>query len=104
MEQQTLESNAAARQPAVPLQPVIDPAGWTAEEMGKTGDWVYQLSATETGEIAEAVEGVKKRGIPIIDIRREDFPLPSFGPALEEFRREILHGRGFKILRGVPVA
>ena len=104
MEQHTFESNPIARQPAVPLQPVIDPAGWTAEEMRSTGDWVYQLSATEIGEIAEAVEGVKKRAIAIIDIRREDFPLPSFGPALDDFRREILHGRGFKTLRGVPVA
>ena len=37
------------------------------------------------------------------DIRREDFPLPTLGPALERLRAEVLNGRGFVLLRGMPV-
>ncbi|HEX6720244.1 MAG TPA: TauD/TfdA family dioxygenase, partial [Burkholderiaceae bacterium] len=37
-------------------------------------------------------------------IGRADFPLPTLGPALERLRAEVLNGRGFVLLRGVPVA
>lgn len=36
-------------------------------------------------------------------MRREDFPLPSLGPKLEAIQHEVTWGRGFALLRGVPV-
>lgn len=34
---------------------------------------------------------------------RDAFPLPSFGDKLRELAAQVSHGRGFQILRGVPV-
>lgn len=36
-------------------------------------------------------------------IRKEDFPLATLGPYLEEIRDEVVKGRGFALIRGVPV-
>lgn len=34
---------------------------------------------------------------------REQFPLPTLGPVLEAVREEVVNGRGFALIRGVPV-
>ena len=36
-------------------------------------------------------------------LRREDFPLPTLGLRLKRILTEVLDGRGFILLRGIPV-
>lgn len=91
------------REPATPMRPLVDPAGWTAADLAASDDWVYLLSRTELAELAAAVAGVEARGLDIKDIGRDDFPLPTLGPALRSLRDELLEGRGFLLIRGVPV-
>jgi hypothetical protein len=93
-----------ARQPAAPMQPLVDPAGWTGEELAAAADWIYRLSAAEIGELESAVASVRRQGMEIRRIGRDDFPLPTLGPALLRLRDELLEGRGFVLVRGVPVA
>lgn len=33
----------------------------------------------------------------------KDFPLPTLGPKLKQFTEEVVNGRGFQFIRGVPV-
>ena len=70
---------------------------------GREAEWSYRLSSAEIAEIEAALTSVRSRGINIADIRREDFPLPRLGPVLDRLRAEVLEGRGFVLLRGVPV-
>ena len=42
-------------------------------------------------------------GTKMADITREIFTLPSLGPVLLELRQELLHGRGFTLVRGLHV-
>ena len=37
------------------------------------------------------------------EITRQEFPLPSLGPKLESFRDEVVLGRGFYLIKGLPV-
>jgi hypothetical protein len=37
-------------------------------------------------------------------VRREDFALPTLAPAIAGWARELQHGRGFMLVRGLPVA
>ena len=37
------------------------------------------------------------------DITLPEFQLPAFGPKLRAMLLEVTHGRGFQLLRGVPV-
>jgi hypothetical protein len=83
---------------------VEGPSAWIGAEMRRReAEWTYRLSPAEIDEIDEAVRAVQARGLDIADIRRADFPLPTLGPVLERLRGEVLDGRGFVLLRGMPV-
>lgn len=40
---------------------------------------------------------------PLQTVTKADFPLPTLGPYLESVRDEVVSGRGFALIRGVPV-
>src|SRR5882724_10750949 len=92
----------AERLPGRPL--INDPSAWIGADMReREAEWSYRLSPSEIAEIEMAVRAVQASGLEIADIRREDFPLPTLGPVLERLRAEVLDGRGFVLLRGMPV-
>lgn len=91
------------REPAVPLQPLIDPAGWHPQDIAAVDSWRYVLSDDEIAEIDSAVAAVEAEGLDIVDIRRENFPLPGFSAGIEALREELLEGRGFVQIRGLQV-
>lgn len=88
-----------------PARRLIDgPSAWTGAEMRKReSEWTYRLSPSHVAEIEAALQAVRARGLDIADISRDDFPLPTLGPVLERLRAEVLDGRGFVLLRGMPV-
>ena len=92
------------REAAISMQPVVDPAGWYPEDLAANDHWIYELSEIEVEEVRAAVASVERRGLDILDIRRADFALPRFDGALSRLYDELLEGRGFFLLRGVPVA
>ena len=87
-----------------PRRPIEGPTVWFAGDMrAREAEWSYRLSAAEIAELEAARESVQARGLDIAGIRREHFPLPTLGPVLDRLRNDVLHGRGFVLLRGVPV-
>lgn len=99
------KNDVMAASSVIPSRPLIEgPAVWTGADMHKReAEWTYRLSPAEVAELETAVRVVQVRGLDIADVRREDFPLPTLGPALERLRAEVLDGRGFVLLRGIPV-
>lgn len=84
--------------------PLYDNAqAWTGTSMARRTDWIHEMSAGEIAEIDAAVAPNDASGVDILDISIEDFPLPSLSEKLRAFRREVLHGRGFQLIRGLPV-
>ena len=92
-----------ARKPAVLGQTVVDPADWTGEELARSEQWIHRLTEAEIADIDRAVRDVEARGLDILDISRETFPLPVFGPALAGIREELLNGLGLTLIRGFPI-
>jgi len=88
-----------------PPRPLVEgPSAWIGADLRRRPqDWIYTLSPADLGEIKAATQTVRARGLDIGDITRADFPLPTLGPALDRLRGEILNGRGFTLLRGIPV-
>jgi hypothetical protein len=85
-------------------RPIEGPSAWVGADMrGREAEWSYRLSPAEIAEIEAALKSVLARGLDVAAIRREDFPLPTLGPVLDRLRAEVLDGRGFVLLRGVPV-
>jgi Taurine catabolism dioxygenase TauD, TfdA family len=87
----------------VMLRPLVEgPSAWIGADLAKRPEeWTYQLASAQVAEIDAAVAGIRDRNIA--EIRRPDFPLPTLGPALDRLRDEVLNGRGFVLLRGLPV-
>jgi hypothetical protein len=85
-------------------RPIEGPSAWLAADMrAREAEWSYRLTPAEIAEVEVALQSVRARGLDVADIRREDFPLPTLGPVLDRLRGEVLEGRGFVLLRGVPV-
>jgi hypothetical protein len=61
----------------------------------------FHLTATHIEELEAALDAVD--GQDIIDISRDSFALPTLGPELQRMRDEVLYGRGFALMRGIPV-
>jgi len=98
----TITTRPAPPQPSLRL--IDGPSAWVGSDMRKReAEWSYRLSPPEVAEIEAAVQAMRARGLEISDIRREDFPLPTLGPVLDRLRAEVLNGRGFVLLRGMPV-
>ena len=91
------------REPAVPMEPLVDPAAWNASDLAANEDWVYELSVIEIGEVLAAVAEIERRGLDILEIRYEDFSTPRLDVALNTLYDELLDGRGFVLIRGLPV-
>jgi len=98
-----MQTREAAR-PAPVRVPIEGPSAWIGAGMRRReAEWTYRLSPAEVAEIEAATRAVQARGLDIADIRRNDFPLPTLGPVLDRLRDEVLHGRGFVLVRGMPV-
>lgn len=91
------------RQAAVPFEPVVDPAGWTAAEMAASEDWLYAFDDTEIAELRAAIAPYDRDDIDLMGLGAADFPLPQLAPSLRKVRQELLYGRGFVLFRGLPV-
>jgi len=85
------------------LQPIAGPASWVGKDMAGSDDWVYRLTPADIAEIDSAIHLNEAAGREIIDIGLAEFPLPTLGPKLFALRDEVLFGRGFVLMRGVPV-
>src|SRR5579872_3977265 len=88
--------------PAPPHPLVEGPSAWFGAELARHPEqWIYTLSAAELAEIEAA--SAKLRGRDLAALNRADFALPRLSPVLDEMRREVLDGRGFVLIRGLPV-
>ncbi len=90
------------REPAELMKPVVDPAGWYPQDFKDNDCWIYRLSALEIAELHDAVAAVEARGMALKDITRADFPLPTLGGQLADISKEVMEGRGFALIRGLP--
>ena len=88
---------------ARPMQPVESPAVWLGRDLAKTDKWIHRLSDDEIAELDAALRQTQERGLAIIDIGREDFPLPTLGPVLVELQDQVINGRGFVLIKRIPV-
>lgn len=72
--------------------------------MARRDDWLMPLADGEIAEIETATKKLAARDADIAAITARDFPLPTLGAKLRtRVRDEVLNGRGFLLLRGLPV-
>jgi Taurine catabolism dioxygenase TauD, TfdA family len=79
------------------------PAVWRGRDMARRTDWVVHVSEAEVAEIESAVAAALARTDDLIELGRHDFPLPRLAGRLRAIENEVVRGRGFALLRGLPV-
>jgi len=81
----------------------LHPSAWTAAELAGRSDWITYLTPDDVSELENALAHIKKRGISIPHISRDDFPLPTFSGKLDTVRQALEDGVGIALIRGLPV-
>jgi len=84
---------------------VRDRSAWYGPELVRDVDWVERLTEEEVAEVRGAVEQIEKSQLAdkLPSLTAEDVPLPRLGPRLEKLLDEVLNGRGFVLIKGLPV-
>lgn len=75
---------------------------WNGPKLRKADNWIARLSDGDVAEILTAVEATKSSSNPLEELTRDDFKLGSVGRRLLALRDEVLEGRGFAVIRGLP--
>jgi hypothetical protein len=83
--------------------PVDSPAAWRARDVARADAWTHTLAPADLAELEGAVDAVRGRAIAMGAMRRDDFPLPALAARIATWRRELTDGRGFLVVRGLPV-
>jgi hypothetical protein len=78
-------------------------SAWYGPDLAARRDWLVQFTPAEIAEIKDATKRLIEASTEITAVRRADFPLPTLGPRLQQLLNEVLNGRGFVLLRGLPV-
>jgi hypothetical protein len=75
---------------------------WTADDVADPALWTEHLTPAEVDELDAAVSTARKVSDDFLEIGKADFPLPTLGPRLKAIEQELIDGRGFVLIRGLP--
>ncbi len=105
IEETTRSESATGQTPGLerPLGIVEGPAAWYGRDLQDADNWIERLSDHELAEIDAAVASVNRAGTAMLDMTVDDFPLPTLGPRMARLANELDRGRGFWLLRGLPI-
>lgn len=83
--------------------PITSPAAWVAADFDHDHSWIHPLTPAQIDAIDAALAGLGAKGLAFPNFRREDFPLGDLEPELARLADDLENGRGFRVLRGLPV-
>ena len=78
-------------------------AAWRGRDLAGSTEWIHPLSDGDIGEIDAALRHAQARGLGVPAVARDDFPLDRLAATLTDILREVEYGRGFVLIRGLPV-
>jgi hypothetical protein len=77
-------------------------AEWRAHDVAHPALYTEVLDASDLEELDAALRTAQARSDDLLQIGKEDFPLHAFGERLRRIERELIDGRGFVMIRGLP--
>lgn len=91
-------TEAADGAPVVPLEERCE---WRRDSLGD--DYVRTIGRDDQHELEAALAHARSRTTHVLDITRDDFPLPTLGPRLVELANDLIDGPGVVLLRGLDL-
>lgn len=89
--------------PAPHHGPIRSAGVWYGRDLSSSSEWTYELSREEQSELLCATERAMGRHDDIKNVLLRDFPLPKLERTLDGLRQEVIRGRGFVLLRNMPL-
>jgi hypothetical protein len=86
------------------LEPLESECAWTGTRMRADRRWIVDWPASAIAAIEAAASRLRDAGKVAPFFTKADFALPAVSGFLEQVAREVTSGRGFVLLRGLPVA
>src|SRR5215470_10307801 len=80
------------------------PGAWKVADSKSPAGYTIEFDAKHLRDIERAVRRIKAAGLGLDDLQREHFEVPSLRPVIDGIRYQIEDGRGFVVLRRLPVA
>jgi hypothetical protein len=82
-------------------------AAWRGAAMAERDDWILHLTPEQIDELEAAArplvaQGERATGL-LPHLTPDDFALPTLGAVMLSLRQELLEGRGFVQMRGLPI-
>ena len=82
---------------------VEDRSAWYGPDLTNCDDWVEHLSRVEIAEVDHALHQLDGKQIDFTSLNPTDVPLPTLAPRLQRILDEVLNGRGFVLIKSLPV-
>ena len=82
---------------------ITGPAAWKGPDIAADPAWLYHFTPDDIAVLDAALATLKARGRAFPRFGAQDFPIAPLVPRLTAFADELENGRGFKLLRGLPV-
>lgn len=79
------------------------PSAWDARTATSDPSWVHRLEDAQIEELLTATGAALASGKAVGTLDRDCFDLPSLASRLERILDDVVGGRGFALIRGVPV-
>ena len=78
---------------------------WRGADWAKSSAWIWHLRPLEIDELLAASEPyAESTEAELAQLTAADIVLPTMGDRLLELRDELIAGRGFQLIRGLPAA
>lgn len=84
-------------------EPLDDPSAWRGADLSGREDWIVRLTVDDLGELDTALAAAIGTGRTLFELGRADFPLAALAEKLAGILPVLEGGRGFALLRGIPV-
>ena len=88
---------------AILTDKIVGPAAWVGADFGNDTSWIWHLTPENIADLDDALDSAQKAGLTFPDFKVSDFALPSFAGLFGKLADELENGRGFVLLRGLPV-
>jgi hypothetical protein len=85
------------------LPAALTAAAWRGPDLARRTDWIVPLGAAEIADLERAMAVVRRSGTTRAALTIDDVPLGALADTIAGWRRELAHGRGFLLARGLPV-
>ncbi len=79
------------------------PAAWYGSRLADSDEWILVLEPRHVAELETVVDSFMAGGHRLIDLTQSACEMPSLSTELRRIQEAVVWGRGFGLIRGVPV-